>query len=435
MPRSSEEVRQHFHKIECSDGATVKYRCNIGACTTVITMKKSEATSTSVLRRHLASQAHNMTEYLAGGDVARALAHAEQVDHKRARHGLENFGFNRTPGAVFFKLEKADQSLVTVMLESYDIISHLRTFNGLYDVGQRVLKRVMNAPHASKERCRAMIDHWFREFLDLVTKELQDVEFIALTSDGWTNYANEHFATITLHFMRRGFAKMESRCIACVHERDNVISAEVIARDLHARLIRIGWPLEKLVVAVTTDEGSNFRALVTRALRAETGAMQAMVANVPLLPLPQERRVSPEEVIAAYRAAENMASDATQDQVLEWFRERKSEGRFAIMLKVAEKCIFVPAASAPSERVASTAGQTYTKRRIRLQATIAEAIIVLHEAKRQVAHRIVDMAPELIRESLEHAFGQEGVENEVRWDESSSADDDEQQQQASDDDF
>jgi hypothetical protein len=110
-----------------------------------------------------------------------------------------------------------------------------------------------------------------REFLDLVTKELQDVEFIALTSDGWTNYANEHFATITLHFMRRGFAKMESRCIACVHERDNVISAEVIARDLHARLIRIGWPLEKLIGAVTTDEGSNFRALVTRALRAETG--------------------------------------------------------------------------------------------------------------------------------------------------------------------
>jgi hypothetical protein len=81
--------------------------------------------------------------------------------------------------------------------------------------------------------------------------------------------------------------------------------------------------------------------------RQGTGAMQAMVANVPALPLPQERRVSPQEVIAVYRAAESMASDATQGEVLEWFRARKSEGRFAIMLQVAEKCIFVPVASAP----------------------------------------------------------------------------------------
>ena len=145
--------------------------------------------------------------------------------------------------------------------------------------------------------------------------------------------------------------------------------------------------------------------------RQGTGAMQAMVANVPALPLPQaqERRVSPQEVIAVYRAAENMASDATQGEVLEWFRARKSEGRFAIMLQVAERCIFIPVASAPSERVASTAGQTYTKRRIRLLAPMAEAIIVLHEAKGQVAYRIVQMVPELIRESLERAVGHEAA--------------------------
>ena len=55
-------------------------------------------------------------------------------------------------------------------------------------------------------------------------------------------------------------------------------------------------------------------------------------------------------------------------------------------------------------------GQTYSKRRIRLQADIAEAIIVTHEAKRHVARRIVQMAPdELIRESLEHALVREGA--------------------------
>jgi hypothetical protein len=103
-------------------------------------------------------------------------------------------------------------------------------------------------------------------------------------------------------------------------------------------------PIPELARAVEVQQPPNLAAapavdpahMSVRLLQRQgTGAMQAMVANVPLLPLPQERRVSPEEVIAAYRAAENMASDATQDQVLEWFRERKSEGRFAIMLQVA----------------------------------------------------------------------------------------------------
>ena len=144
--------------------------------------------------------------------------------------------------------------------------------------------------------------------------------------------------------------------------------------------------------------------------RQGTGAMQAMVASVPMIPLPQEqRRISPEELIAAYLAAENIACDATQEEALEWFRSRVSEGRFAVLLKVAERCIFVPVTSAPSERVASTAGQTYSKRRLRLQADVAEAIIVTHEARRRVARRIVQLAPELIRESLEHALVREGA--------------------------
>jgi hypothetical protein len=156
--------------------------------------------------------------------------------------------------------------------------------------------------------------------------------------------------------------------------------------------------------------------------RHGTGAMQAMIASAPILPLLQERRVSPEEVIAAYRAADNLACIATQEEVLNWFRSRKSEGRFAILLAIAEKCIFVPVSSAPSERVASTAGGTFTKRRLRLQADIAEAIIVTHEARRRIARRIVQMAPDLIRESVEHALIREGALTEADGAVSSSSD-------------
>jgi hypothetical protein len=100
--------------------------------------------------------------------------------------------------------------------------------------------------------------------------------------------------------------------------------------------------------------------------------------------------------------------NATQEEVLQWFRSKQREGRHDIMLKVAETYIFIPVASAPSERVASTAGQTYTKRRIRLHPAIAEAIIVLHESKRDLSNRIIDSSPELIRHSLQEAFRLEG---------------------------
>jgi hypothetical protein len=116
-----------------------------------------------------------------------------------------------------------------------------------------------------------MIDSWFDQYLEKVKDELKHIERLALTADGWTNYATEHFAVVTLHYLEPNFAKLVARCIACVHETDSLISAEVIARDINDRLTRLGWPVDKAISAVATDEGSNFRALVTRALRAETG--------------------------------------------------------------------------------------------------------------------------------------------------------------------
>jgi len=139
-----------------------------------------------------------------------------------------------------------------------------------------------------------------------------------------------------------------------------------------------------------------------------TELMQAMMAGVPGLPLQQERQLTPEDVILAYRSEDNLPHNATQEEVLQWFRSKQREGRHDIMLKVAETYIFIPVASAPSERVASTAGQTYTKRRIRLHPAIAEAVIVLHESKRDLTNRIIDSSPELIRHSLQEAFQLEG---------------------------
>jgi hypothetical protein len=69
------------------------------------------------------------------------------------------------------------------------------------------------------------------------------------------------------------------------------------------------------------------------------------------------------------------------------------------------------------ERVASTAGQFYNKRRLRLPAPVAESIIVMHESQRICARPIVETLPlstqEIIRKNLHRAgaLSDEGVDN------------------------
>jgi hypothetical protein len=85
------------------------------------------------------------------------------------------------------------------------------------------------------------------------------------------------------------------------------------------------------------------------------------------------------------------------------------------MLSIARCVCFIPASSAPSERVASTAGQVYNKRRLRLHEQVAESIIVMHESRRFCARRIVETSPlaiqEIVRNNLQRALSDNGVDD------------------------
>jgi hypothetical protein len=65
---------------------------------------------------------------------------------------------------------------------------------------------------------------------------------------------------------------------------------------------------------------------------------------------------------------------------------------------------------------ASTAGQVYNKRRLRLHEPVAESIIVMHESRRFCARRIVETSPlviqEIVRNNLQRAgaLSDEGVD-------------------------
>ena len=138
-------------------------------------------------------------------------------------------------------------------------------------------------------------------------------------------------------------------------------------------------------------------------------ASQLLVDQIPVLPPSEEPLPRPETFITSYRAAHGLSVISTQSQVLQWFQDMTAEGSHSIMLDLARQFVFIPATSAPSERVASTAGQIYNKRRLRLHETLAECIIVLHESQRIVARRILEMSPASARWFVERALRAENL--------------------------
>jgi hypothetical protein len=121
-----------------------------------------------------------------------------------------------TSTKVFIKLDKKQRKLVATMFASFDIVAHMRPFSSLHDMGRRAMAGVSGCHSPSKSACRSMVLKWFGEYVAELRKELADIDYISLTSDGWTNYATEHFAAMTLHFIDRAFTKVHARCIACV---------------------------------------------------------------------------------------------------------------------------------------------------------------------------------------------------------------------------
>jgi hypothetical protein len=98
--------------------------------------------------------------------------------------------------------------------------------------------------------------------------------------------------------------------------------------------------------------------------RAGMQASQLLVNQIPVLPPSEAPLPRPETFITSYRTAPGLPVTSTQSEVLQWFQSMSQEGSHSMLLDLARQFVFIPATSAPSERVASTAGQIYNKRRL-----------------------------------------------------------------------
>jgi hypothetical protein len=133
---------------------------------------------------------------------------------------------------------------------------------------------------------------------------------------------------------------------------------------------------------------------------------QALLNGVQRLPprAPMNVLITAEAVLAEYRGQPGLAPNVQQSEVLAWFRSRLHIPTLEPAFKIASMYCFVPSTTAPSERVGSTAGQVFSKRRLRLAPSIAEYIIVCHESRRRVERSIIAMSPHEILQEMEAAF-------------------------------
>ena len=117
-----------------------------------------------------------------------------------------------------------------------------------------------------------------------------------------------------------------------------------------------------------------------------------------------QMQVTGQSVLEEFRAQLGIPATSPQRDALSWFRDRQHIQSLQHVFELAAMYISVPSTTAPSERVGSTAGQVYSKRRIALAPSVAEYIVVLHESRRRVARKIVDSSPPEIMAEIEATF-------------------------------
>jgi hypothetical protein len=121
---------------------------------------------------------------------------------------------------------------------------------------------------------------------------------------------------------------------------------------------------------------------------------------------PIQVEITAQHVLAEYRALDGISVSSPQRNVLEWFRNKRHIESLKHVFELAGMYCFVPSTTAPSERVGSTAGQVYSKRRLSLAPSFAEYVVVLHESRRRLARKIIQQSPPEIMRTVEAALYQ-----------------------------
>lgn len=115
--------------------------------------------------------------------------------------------------------------------------------------------------HPPSRDCLAnqLVPAWYDTEKQNVIDALKNIHSAAITSDGWTSITQDHYITVTLHFVSEGKMKqtvLKSKAVYDVQTGPN------IAQEIETILDEFG--VREKIVAVTVDNAANMNVAVSR---------------------------------------------------------------------------------------------------------------------------------------------------------------------------
>ncbi|XP_005095893.1 zinc finger BED domain-containing protein 1-like [Aplysia californica] len=143
------------------------------------------------------------------------------------------------------------------------VVLDMQPFTVVEDRGFHTLMNAMDPRYSlpsRRELTRTLIPNLYREEYANLQKELNDAEFITLTTDDWTSWSTKGYMAVTAHFVDSQM-QLKSKIIE-IRRITSSQTADRIAEEL--RGIMSAWDITTKVFAIVTDNAANMIAAIKK---------------------------------------------------------------------------------------------------------------------------------------------------------------------------
>ncbi|XP_033480950.2 E3 SUMO-protein ligase ZBED1-like isoform X1 [Epinephelus lanceolatus] len=135
------------------------------------------------------------------------------------------------------------------------VVQGLHPFSTVESPSFREMTTALNPryqPPSRDDISNTFIPAWYSVEKSNVIQKLAQVNKVAITCDGWTSVAQDHFLTVTVHYISKG--KMEQNVLSteAVYESQ---TGPVVAKEIASVVEQ--FHLEEKIIAATVDNASN----------------------------------------------------------------------------------------------------------------------------------------------------------------------------------
>lgn len=107
-------------------------------------------------------------------------------------------------------------------------------------------------PPSRNDLCNTLIPAWYSVEKENVIRELAMAKKVAITGDGWSSVAQDHYVTVTVHYIHMGSMRVKVLSTKAVYE---ALTGMVVAEEIKEVLEE--FRISDKIAAATVDNASN----------------------------------------------------------------------------------------------------------------------------------------------------------------------------------